>query len=97
LAIAFDDGRIALPTPAPVLGVPAPPFARAVLANLPVFRVRGYFAVSAIGAPASLALHFTAYRLTRLKLGWLKEPLTIATLPFEHTGVVPLSWVRRRI
>jgi hypothetical protein len=44
-----------------------------------------------VSAPTPLALRFTADRLTGLKLGWLKDPLAIATPPSDHTGVVALS------
>ena len=91
MAVAFDDGRIALPAPAPVLGIPGPPFAGAVLTDLPVFRVRGDLATVAIGAPPPLTVRFATDRLTGLKLRWLEDPLTIATPPLDHTGVVALK------
>jgi hypothetical protein len=54
LAVAFDDGRMALP---------APP----------------------------LTVRLAADQLTGLKLRWLEDPLTIATPPLDHTGVVALK------
>ena len=36
-------------------------------------------------------VRFAADRLTGLKLRWLEDPLTIATPPFDHTGVVALT------
>ena len=44
-----------------------------------------------IGAPSPLAVRFAADRLTGLELRWLEDLLTIATTPFDHTGVVPLK------
>src|SRR5713226_3332956 len=83
LAVAFDDGRIALPAPPPVLGIPGPPFAGAVLTDLPVFRIRGDLAAVAIAAPPPLTVRFAADPLTGLKLRWLEDPLTIATPPLD--------------
>ena len=91
LAVAFDDGRMALPAPPPVLGIPGPPFAGAALTDLPVFRIRGDLAAVAIGAPPPLTVRFAADQLTGLKRRWLEDPLTIATPPFDHTGVVALK------
>jgi hypothetical protein len=47
--------------------------------------------VVGIGAPPPLTVRFAADRLTGLKLRWLEDPLTIATPPFDHTGVVALK------
>ena len=91
LAVAFDDGRIALTAPPPVLGIPGPPLAGAVLTDLPVFRIRGDLAAVAIGAPPPLTVRFAADQLTGLKLRWLEDPLTITTPPLDHTGVVALK------
>src|ERR1700694_90158 len=91
LAVALDDGRIALPAPPPVLGIRAPPLARPVRPDLQVSRIRGDLAAVAIGAPPPLTVRFAADRLTGLKLRWLEDPLTIATPPFDHTGVVALK------
>jgi hypothetical protein len=97
LAVAIDEGRIALPAPAPLLRILGPPFTRAVLTHLPVFRIGGDLAAVGIRAPAPLAPRFTADRLTGLKLGWLKDPLAIATPPLDHTGRCRTERVRRRI
>ena len=91
LTVAFDDSRIALPAPAPVLGIPGPPLVGAILTNLPVFRVRSDLAAVIVGAPPPLALRLAANGLPRLILRWLKNPLTVATAPFDHTGVVALK------
>ena len=91
MAVALDDGRMALPAPAPVIGIPGPPFTRAVLTHLPVFRIRGEFAAMGFGTPTPLTLRFAADRLTGLELGWLEDPLAIATPPLDHTGVVALK------
>ena len=79
---------MALSAPAPVLGIPGPPFAGTVLTHLPVFRIRSEFAAAGFGTPTPLTLRSATDRLTRLKLGWLEDPLTIATPPLDHTGVV---------
>ena len=44
-----------------------------------------------IGAPPPLALRLAANGLPGLILRWLKNLLTIATTPFDHTGVVALK------
>ena len=91
LAVLFDNARVALPALAPVLGIPGPPFAGAVLTDLPVYRIRGGLAAMAIGAPPPLTVRFAADRLTWLKLRWLENSLTITTPPLDHTGVVALK------
>jgi hypothetical protein len=91
LAVAFDNGRIALPALAPVLGIPGPPFLGAIPGNLPVFGVLSDFPAVIVGAPSPLAVRLAANGLLRLILRWLKNPLTIATTPFDHTGVVALK------
>jgi hypothetical protein len=63
---------------------------QAVLPGSP-FRIRGEFAAVGFGTPTPLALRFAADRLTGLKLGWLEDPLAIATPPLDHTGVVALK------
>jgi hypothetical protein len=71
LAIAFGDGRIALLALPPVIRIPDPPLADAVLADFAVLRVGGDLAVVAIGAPPPLTVGFAADRLTRLNFdGW---------------------------
>ena len=70
--------------------------AGAVLTALPVFRIRSDLLAVIVGAPLLLALRLVADRLPRLKLRGLENPPTIATPPFDHTGVVALT-VRRRI
>ena len=89
LSVAFDDSRIAFPAAAPVLTIPGSPLAGAVLANLPVFRVRGDLLPVIVSAPPLLARRLAADGLARLKFRWLEDPLTIATPPF-HTGFVAL-------
>ena len=91
LSVAFDDGRMALPASPPVLGIPGPPLAGAVLTHLPVFQISGDLAAVAIGAPPPLTVRFAADQLTGLKLRRLEDPLTIATPPLDHTGVVALK------
>ena len=88
MAVALDGRRMALPAPTPVLRIPGPPFPRAVLTHLPVFGIRGKFAAVGIGTPTPLTLRFAADRLSGLKFGWLEDPLTIATPPLDHIGVV---------
>jgi hypothetical protein len=87
LAVAFDDGRMAFPAAPPILGIPGPPFAGAVLTDLPVFRITGDLAAVGIGAPPPLTVGFAADRLTGLKLRWLESPLTIPTPPLDHTAL----------
>jgi hypothetical protein len=91
LAVVFDDGRIALPSPPPVIGMAGPPFPAAVLTDLTVFRIGGNLLAAIIGAAPSLAFWLTANGLTGLKLRRLEDLLTIATTPFDHTGVVSLN------
>jgi hypothetical protein len=55
LAVAFDEGRIALPALAPILRIAGPPFTRAVLTHLLVFRIAGDLAAVGIRAPTPLA------------------------------------------
>ena len=51
----------------------------------------------AVRAPPPLTVRLAADRLTGLKLRWLEGPLTIATPPFDHTGVCRTNRLRRRI
>jgi hypothetical protein len=85
--IAFDNGRIVLATSPPVLGIPASPLTRTVLADLSVFRIGGNSEAVVFAASPALAFGFAAYRLGRLKLGRLEAPLTETTPPFDHIGV----------
>ena len=79
-----------LAVPPPVVGMAGPPFSGAILAHLPVFRVRGDLAGDFRNAVA-------AGSPTRCRpIDWAGtsragRPLTIATTPFDHTGVVPLK------
>jgi len=91
LAVAFDDGRVAFPAPAPVIGVPRPPLLGAILTNLAVFRVLGDLPAVIVGAPPPLAVRLAANGLPRLILRWLETPLTVATPPFDHSSVVALK------
>ncbi len=91
MAVVFDDGRIALSSPAPILGMAGPPFPAAILTDLPVFRVRRDLLAAAIGAAPPLTFWTTADGLTGLKLRGVENLLTIATTPFDHTGVVSLN------
>jgi hypothetical protein len=70
----------------PVLWIPAAPFLRAVLAHLAVFCVCFQLLLPVFAPSPLLTTHFTANRLERLILRWLKSPLTIAAAPFSHTG-----------
>jgi hypothetical protein len=88
LTVPFHDIGIALTALAPVVRVSVPPFTGTVLANLAVFRIGSKFASVGIGAAPPLTVSFAADRLTGLKLGRLEDPLTVATPPFDHTGVV---------
>ena len=56
LPIRFDNGRIVFPAPSPVVGIPSPPFARTVLADLVVLGIGGNLLAVIIGAPSFLAL-----------------------------------------
>jgi len=87
LAVEFNDGRIALPSPPPVIEMAGPPFPAAILTNLTIFRIGGNLLAAAIGAAPSLTFWPTANGLTGLKPRWLEDLLTIATTPFDHTGV----------
>src|SRR5437899_395998 len=82
---------MALAAPAPVRGIPGPPFPRAVLTHLSVFRIRGELAAVGIRTPTPLALRFAADQVSGLTLGWLEDPLAMATPPLDHTGVVALK------
>jgi len=73
-----------------------PPLPAAILTYLTVFRIRSNLAAVGFRASTPLALRPAADRLTGLKLGGLEDPITIATSPFDHTGVVALR-IRRRI
>ena len=97
LAVVFNDGRIALPSPAPVIGMAGPPSSAAILTDLPVLRVRRDLLAAAIGAAPPLAFWLTANGLTGLKLRGLENLLTIATTPFDHTGVVSLNAIGGRV
>ena len=90
MAVAFDDGRIALPALPPVVGMARPPFPATILTNLPVFRVRRDLLAAGFGAAPPLALRTAADGLTGLKLRRLEDLLAIATMPFDHIGVVAL-------
>jgi hypothetical protein len=68
-----------------------PPFPAAILTDLTVFRIGGNLLAAIIGAAPSLAFWPTANGLTGLKLRGLEDLLTIATTPFDHTGVVSLE------
>ena len=74
-----------------------PPFTGAILTNLPVFRIGGNLLAAIIGAAPSLAFWSTADGPTGLKLRGLEDLLTIATTPFDHTGVVSLNWIGGRV
>ena len=91
MAVAFDDGRIALPAPPPVLRIPGPPLAGTVLTDLPVFGIRSDLLAVIVCTPPLLAVRLAADGLSRLKLRRLEDPLTIATPPLDHTGVVALK------
>jgi hypothetical protein len=86
LAVPLDGGWVLLTVLPPVIGVAGPPFLRTVQAYLAVFRICGDLPAVIIGAAPPLAFGIAAYRLPRLKLRWLEGSLTIATLPFDHTG-----------
>ena len=86
LAIPLDCGGVLPAILSPILGIPGAPLLSAVRAGLPVFRVRGKFLPSIIGAAAPLAIRLTASRLTRLKLRWQEASLTVTASPFHHTG-----------
>jgi hypothetical protein len=90
LSVAFDDGRIAFPAAPPVLKIPGPPLAGAVLTNLPILWVRGDLLPMIVGAAPLLASRLAADGLPRLKFRWLEDLLTITTTAFDHTGVVAL-------
>jgi hypothetical protein len=60
MAVACDDGRIARSSSPPVLGIPDPPLAGAVLTDLPVFGIRDNLTAMAIGAPFPLTVRFAA-------------------------------------
>lgn len=86
LAVALDRGWVLLTVPPPVIGVVGSPFLRAVQAYLAIFRICRDFPAVIIGAAPSLALGRAAYRLPRLIFRWLEGLLTVAALPFDHTG-----------
>jgi hypothetical protein len=67
-----------------------PPFPAAILTDLTVFRIGDNLLAAIIGAPPPLAFWPTANGLTGLELRGLEDLITIATTPFDHTGVV--SW-----
>src|SRR5215475_9224700 len=73
-----------LAMPPPVLGVASAPLPGALQAGLQVFRVRGKFLPTIVGATALLAFGLTTNRLTRLKPR-LEAAFPIAASPF-HTG-----------
>ena len=91
LEVVMDNGWMALPAPVPVVGMAGPPFPATILTAVPVFRIRGDLPAVIIGAPSPLAFRLAADGLLRLTRRWLEDPLTIATSPFDHTGVVALS------
>ena len=72
--------------PPPVIWVAGTPFLRAVQADLAIVRVRSDLPAMIIGATAALATRLAAYQLPRLILRRLEVLLTIAALPFDHTG-----------
>ena len=85
-AIPLDGLRVLLAIPPPVIGIPGAPFLSAIQTSLAVFRVRGDFLAVVIGAAPPLADRIAAYRLPRLKLGWLETALAIPTLAYAHIG-----------
>jgi hypothetical protein len=97
LAVVFDDGRIALASSPPVIGMAAPPLPAAILTDLTVFRIGGNLLAAIIGAAPPLAFWPTANGLPGLKLRGLEDLLTIATTPFDHTGVVSLNSIGGRV
>jgi hypothetical protein len=74
-----------------------PPFPAAILTDLTVFRIGGNLLAATIGAAPPLTFWPTANGLTGLKLRGLEDLLTIATTPFDHTGVVSLNRIGGRV
>ena len=77
-----------LPVLLPVAGIRGAPLARAVLANLAVFRIGGDLLFVVFRAPLPLAIDLATNRLPRLKLGPSEALLTIAATRFSHPAVV---------
>jgi len=88
LAVSLDGGRVLFAISPPIVRVAGAPFLRTVPTSQPIFRVGSDFLAVVIGAAAPLATGFAAYGLPRLILRWLKDLLTVAATPLDHTGVV---------
>ena len=93
----FDPGPSAFPgfglqirdafaIPLPVIRVPAAPFSRAVLTDLPVLLIGCQLLLAVFASPQLLTIDFTANGLAGLVLRGLKCLLAIAATPFSHTG-----------
>ncbi|HEY6304079.1 MAG TPA: hypothetical protein VIX14_13550 [Terriglobales bacterium] len=86
VAIPLNRLRVLLAIPPPVIGIAGAPFLSAIQASLAIFGVRRDLLAVVIGAAPPLALWIPAYRLLRLKLGWLENPPAIPTLAYAHIG-----------
>ena len=84
LAVPLHGGGMLVAVPAPVIRIPGSPFLWAVQAHLAVLRVRSDLLTMILSAAAALATGIAAHRLPRLIFRWLKDPLTVATTPFDH-------------
>jgi hypothetical protein len=86
LAVPRDCGRVLFAILPPVIRIPGSPFLRTIAAHLAVYRVGSHLLPVIVGAPEALTLGFAAHRLRRPIFRWLKDPLTVAASPFDHTG-----------
>src|ERR1700749_4504156 len=86
LAVPFSGGRVLLAILPPVIRMARAPLLRTIAAHLAVYRVGSHLLPVIVGAPAALTLGFAAHRLRRPIFRWLKDPLTVAASPFDHTG-----------
>jgi hypothetical protein len=86
LAIPLGSFRVLLAIAPPVIGITGAPFLSAIQASLAIFAVRGDLLAVVIGTAPPLAGWIAAYRLLRLKLGWLETALAVPTLAYAHIG-----------
>jgi hypothetical protein len=86
LAVPLHGGRMLFAVTPPIIWIPGSPFLWAVQAHLAVFRVRSDLLAVILSAAPALATGIAAHRLSRLIFRWLENPLTVAALPFDHTG-----------
>jgi|SRR5580692_3833364 hypothetical protein len=72
----------------PVIRIVGSPFSGAVATNIAVLGIGANLLSVVFGSTLSLACHFAADHLARLKLRKLKGLPAIAAAPFRHTAVV---------